>query len=85
MAIQQKIWQPIIFIFLLISGLVGVVSAQDTVVLDTLPILESGDSVSAVFDEEIDTHLYTFHATAGDVVSIEMTQASEDLDPLLVL
>jgi hypothetical protein len=85
MTIQQKFWQRISLVLITIFAFLGIVSAQDTVVLDTLTLLESGDSGSAAFNDEINTHLYAFHATAGDVVSIVMTQTSEDLDPLLVL
>lgn len=77
--------QQFTLIFILILGLVGLVHAQDSEILDTLPILESNDSINALFDSDISTHLYTFHASSGDIVNIGMTQDSDDLDPFLVL
>ncbi|MDQ7034506.1 MAG: hypothetical protein Q9P01_06620, partial [Anaerolineae bacterium] len=75
----------IILILIIVLGLVGIVHAQDNEILDMLPIFESNDSINDTFDAEINTHLYAFYASAGDSVTIGMTQDSDDLDPFLVL
>lgn len=51
-----------------------------------IPALESGDEITNIFEGSVTSHLYVFDATAGDVVTISMTQAEgSTLDPLLVL
>jgi hypothetical protein len=72
-------------ILILMFTFAGFIHAQDSIVLEDLPILASNASISDSFDDEINTHLYAFHASEGDIVNIEMVQATDDLDPFLVL
>ncbi len=72
---------PIFIILLLVF--VPVVMAQETEI--DLTVIADGDEVSASFEEEVTTHLYAFYGTAGDTVSIVMTQQTDELDPFLVL
>ncbi|MEL6527007.1 MAG: hypothetical protein AAFQ07_14980, partial [Chloroflexota bacterium] len=60
-----------------------VVAQEDTAY--ELPALQAGDSVDASFQDNITTHLYAFHGSAGDSVSITMTQDDPALDPFLIL
>lgn len=61
-------------------------SAQDTTPgAFNLTILEDGASFEDVFFGLVGTKLYGFQGVEGDVVSVTMTQISEDLDPYLVV
>lgn len=70
-----------LLIFILLSA--SFVYAQE----DTyeLPAVADGDTVEGSFEDNITTQLYAFYASAGDSISITMTQESADLDPFLVL
>ena len=72
-------------ILILIFAFAGFVHAQDSIVLEDLPILDSNASITDSFDDEISTHLYAFHASEGDIVTVQMVQDTDELDPLLVL
>lgn len=86
MQTQSTFWRNFSLILLLIFSTIGVINAQDdSVLIDTLTILESGSAVAGDFEDEINTQLYAFYASAGDTISISMTQESDDLDPFLVL
>lgn len=62
----------------------GMAQAQDAAY--ELPALENGDTVDGLFEENIISQLYAFYATAGDNISISMTQDGDsELDPFLVL
>jgi len=50
-----------------------------------LPAIASGDVVTDSFEDEVTAKLYAFYGSAGDSVTITMTQNSADLDPFLVL
>lgn len=50
----------------------------------TQPI-EYGDDVTAAISEDIPAYIYTFRGESGDVVSIQMTATSGDLDSRLFL
>lgn len=69
----------LIFIFLFASF----VHAQENTY--ELPAIADGDSVEGSFEDNVTTQLYAFYGSAGDSVSIIMTQDSPDLDPFLVL
>lgn len=61
------------------------VQAQDTPAyeLDAFPV---GQSVTDSFEGDVTARFYGFYASAGDSVTISMTQAQgSDLDPLLIL
>jgi hypothetical protein len=70
----------------MLFGLMGV-QAQDEVDTSILQlyILEDGEVVNDVLTDEVQTHLFAFNANAGDVVTVSMTQITEELDPFLVL
>lgn len=67
-----------------------VVRAQDTqtspFAVGVKDMLEDGDVIATVFSDGAAAHLYGFNGSAGDVVTIAMTQvAGSNLDPFLVL
>lgn len=68
---------------ILLLIVVPLTQAQETVF--DLTVISDGDSISASFADEITTHLYAFYGTAGDSVSISMTQEDDALDPFIVL
>lgn len=75
----------VMFVGLLLLAAVAV-SAQDGEPELTTQILVDGDVVSAQFEGATTAYLYAFNATAGDSVTISMTQeAGSDLDPFIVL
>jgi hypothetical protein len=51
----------------------------------TLPILVDGDIVQDFLSDDVQTRLYVFNALEGDVVTVSMSQVSEELDPFIVL
>ncbi|MCK6580871.1 MAG: PPC domain-containing protein [Anaerolineae bacterium] len=63
--------------------------AQDTVDLSaagfSIPMLTAGARLEGALTDSISARLYGFQGSAGDVVSITMTQGSARLDPFLVL
>lgn len=69
--------------------LVAAVSLAQTaeIPLEDLPMLENDSALQDSFDEEVTAQLYAFQGSAGDVVSLAMTQLDEDgeLDPYLLL
>lgn len=68
------------------QGPSGSSGSSDTPVIDVgIQLLESGDSVEGVFENNTGTIVYGFHGSEGDVVTITMTQTSDNLDPLLIL
>jgi len=68
------------------QGPSGSSGSSDTRVIDVgIQLLESGDSIEGVFESTVGTIVYGFHASEGDVVTITMTQTSDDLDPFLIL
>lgn len=68
------------------QGPSGSSGSSDTPIIDVgIQLLESGDSVEGVFENATGTIVYGFHGSEGDVVSITMTQTSDDLDPFLIL
>ena len=71
-----------LFILIFVVGF-SVVSAQAERKL-RIPILMDGDVISDSLEDTTTAHLYGFNASAGDVVTITMTQEST-LDPYLVL
>lgn len=77
---MQRLYTTLVFLTLLISA--GVVSGQDEPVFTNLA---NGDTITDQFERTVSAKLYSFDASAGDVVTISMTQASEELDPYLVL
>jgi hypothetical protein len=71
-------------IIALLLTTIGMAQAQTTAY--ELPALQSGETVEGRFEENVISQLYGFYATAGDVLSISMSQNSEsELDPFLVL
>lgn len=66
----------------LVMVLAGTVAAQEEPLFTNL---SDGQTVTGEFEGDISARLYSFDASAGDVVTISMTQASEALDPYLVL
>ncbi|MEM9953742.1 MAG: PPC domain-containing protein [Chloroflexota bacterium] len=68
---------------MLLLVVVPLVSAQEDTI--TFPALQNGEIVDASFEDDITTHLYAFNASAGDTVTIIMTQGDNSLDPFLVL
>jgi len=72
---------PIFIILLLVF--VPLIQAQETDF--DLTVIADGDEMSASFEDDITTHLYAFYGSAGDSISITMTQETDDLDPFLVL
>jgi hypothetical protein len=94
--------RTIFLLMLITALLVSVagISAQDATpeatpeVVGTAPgaaggvkaVLADGDVIEGTFEGEVTAHLYGFNASAGDVVTISMTQPEESvLDPYLVL
>jgi hypothetical protein len=71
-----------LFILILTIGF-SVVNAQPERKL-RIPILVDGDVIVDSLEDTTTAHLYAFNASAGDVVTITMTQEST-LDPYLVL
>lgn len=73
----------IVVMTLLLGALIagGVVAQRD----DRILILRDGDEVEDEFDEDVTTRLYVFHAREGDMVTITMEQATDELDPFLIL
>lgn len=69
----------LIIIFLFSS----VIYAQEDIY--ELPAIADGDTIEGSFEDAVTTQLYAFYGSAGDTVSITMTQVSADLDPFLVL
>lgn len=67
---------------LILLLIIYTVAAQEDATFTTLT---DGDVLSDQFEETILARLYSFDASAGDVVTISMAQASDDLDPYLVL
>ncbi len=71
----------------------GAVSAQTTSGTTTdevegafnLSILVDGETLTDSFVGEVGTRLYGFQGTEGDIVTITMTQITQELDPFLVL
>lgn len=63
--------------------------AQDTVDLNaagfSIPMLTAGARLEGALTDIVSARLYGFQGSAGDVVSITMTQGSARLDPFLVL
>lgn len=52
----------------------------------TLVVLEDGEAYTGVFEDEINAQLYMFLGSAGDTITINMTQSDDSLlDPFLVL
>jgi hypothetical protein len=52
----------------------------------TLELLSGNDIVIAIFEDEVNAHLYAFFGSQGDVVTITMNQRQDSLlDPYLVL
>lgn len=75
---------------ILIALLLPVLAAQDAqtrpFAVGVKDILEDGDVVQGVFGLRATAHLYAFNGSAGDVITIAMTQlAGSDLDPFLAL
>lgn len=70
-----------LLIFILLSA--SFVYAQEDVY--ELPAIADGDTIQGTFEDDVTTQLYAFYGSAGDSVSITMTQESSDLDPFLVL
>ena len=50
-----------------------------------LPMLFDGDSFTDTLEGAVSARLYVFNGSAGDIVTITMTQITETLDPYLVL
>lgn len=70
---------------LVIIVLSSTLLAQDEPTEDFV-ILESGQEIEAVFEDNVTAILFAFNGTEGDTISIHMTQgANSDLDPYLVL
>ena len=67
----------------------GVTSSQDAPepgLIGVKGVLESGTATDGVFENGVTAYLYAFEGSAGDSVTISMTQdQSSDLDPFLVL
>lgn len=79
-------------LLVVLLGIAGIVRAQDgegdaSERFENLLLLENGDIIEDSFGEDSNAHLYAFYASEGDMVSINMTQLTEDtsLDPYLVL
>ncbi len=66
----------------LVMMLAGIATGQEEPVFTNL---SDGQTITDEFEGDISARLYNFDASAGDVVTISMTQASEELDPYLVL
>lgn len=47
--------------------------------------LQNGTVVTDVLTTDIQTRLYAFNAIEGDVITVTMTQTSDDLDPYIVV
>jgi len=83
---NAKIGQRIMIMLLITFLAVSVIQAQDDrVVVEDLTIVANGDEIADGFAPDVTTRLYAFQATAGDSVTITMTQSSDILDPFLVL
>lgn len=66
----------------------GLLSAQEaeSIDMDALPLLEPDTTLEARFAETVTSHLYALQASAGDLLTLSMTQeADSELDPFLVL
>ena len=63
----------------------GFATAQEDEFDIELDILEDGDSVTGVFQDNVTARFYAFNASEGDRVNISMTQITEGLDPYIVL
>lgn len=88
-------FRVIFFALLITSLMVSAVSAQDksgalqtleTGLIGVKDVLESGDVIEGVFEGGSNAHLYAFNGSAGDLVTISMTQPEgAELDPYIVL
>jgi hypothetical protein len=73
----------IALIIILLLGIVPFVNAQEDLL--EMPAIASGDVIEASFEDDVTSHLYAFYGSEGDTITIDMTQETNDLDPLLVL
>lgn len=75
----------VVVVGVLLSSTV-LVSAQETTDGSfAVTFLENGVTLEDTFDAEVGARLYGFNASAGDVITLTMTQVTEELDPYLVL
>jgi len=83
----MKITRFLMFALLILSfAVVSTTFAQDEEPRLTLPIVDSGDTITNTFEDEVNAHLYVFLGSAGDLVTITMVQDVDSLlDPYLVL
>lgn len=79
---MRKLLLSILLVALVITA-VGVFAQDDP--RGTVIILRDGDILEGEFSDMITAQLYGFNASAGDVVTISMTQITETLDPFIVL
>lgn len=77
---MRKITYTLIILFSLL--IIPFVQAQDAY---ELPAAADGDTITDSFEENITARLYAFYGSSGDSVTINMVQASNDLDPFLIL
>jgi hypothetical protein len=62
------------------------VNAQEPVSSSSIQILKAGDSVEGAFEGEVTARLYGFNASAGDLITVRMTQAAgSELDPFVIV
>jgi len=77
--------------FVLLSTLIAllfissIALAQEDETSLILPILENGETFVEFLSNDVQSRLYAFNGTAGNVVTISMTQITQALDPFLVL
>ncbi|MBK8022388.1 MAG: hypothetical protein IPK19_13425 [Chloroflexi bacterium] len=79
----------LIMLLLTLVGAASVAWAQEAVDINaagfTIPVLANGSRVDGTFQGPVTARLYGFQGSAGDVVTVTMTQVSDQLDPFLVL